>query len=64
MTFFGQTLDGQQIFSLVSMLAVLALCMVTLRRRIEHDRQMKRWKKEQSVRQAPSRGPGHGGPWG
>jgi hypothetical protein len=26
--------------------------------------EIKRWKKEQSARQAPSRGPEHGGPWG
>ncbi|MBD7941033.1 hypothetical protein [Brevundimonas guildfordensis] len=64
MTLFGQTLDGQQIFSLISMLAVLALCMVTLRRRREHDRQVKRWKKEQEPRQAQSRDPRHSGPWG
>lgn len=63
MTLFGQTLDAQQIFSLISMLAVLALCMVTLRRRLEHDRQVKRWKKEQAARQAPSSS-NHGGPWG
>lgn len=63
MTLFGQTLDGQQIFSLVSMLAVLALCLVTLRRRLEHDRQVKRWKKEQAARQAHS-GSNHNGPWG
>ncbi|MGX1693341.1 hypothetical protein RSD66_05195 [Brevundimonas sp. S1H14] len=64
MTLFGQTLDAQQIFSLISMLAVLALCMVTLRRRLEHDRQVKRWKKEQAARQSPSRGSDHNGPWG
>ena len=64
MTLFGQTLDAQQIFSLVSMLAVLALCLVTLGRRLEHDRQVKRWKKMQAARQAPPSGPGHGGPWG
>ncbi|WP_024353359.1 hypothetical protein [Brevundimonas naejangsanensis] len=63
MTLFGQTLDAQQIFSLISMLAVLALCMVTLRRRLEHDRQVKRWKKERAARQAPPSGSDHGGPW-
>ncbi len=64
MTLFGQTLDGQQIFSLISMLAVLALCVVTLARRMEHDRQVKRWKKEEAARQSPPSGPDHGGPWG
>ena len=59
MTLFGQTLDGQQIFGVVSLIAVLALWLIVLARQRDHVRQIKRWKKEQAA--PPTRGRG---PWG
>ena len=53
MTLFGQTLDGQQIFGVVSLIAVLALWLIVLARQRDHVRQIKRWKKEQAARNAP-----------
>lgn len=63
MTLFGQTLDGQQIFGVVSLIAVLALWLIVLARQRDHGRQIKRWKKEQAARSAPPPAAGRG-PWG
>ena len=61
MTLFGQTLDAQQMFGLVSLIAVLALWLVVLARQRGHVRQIKRWKREQAARKTPAPGDG---PWG
>lgn len=63
MTLFGQTLDGQQIFGLVSLIAVLALWLIVLARQRDHVRQIKRWKKEQAERKALADA-AERGPWG
>lgn len=63
MTLFGQTLDGQQIFGVVSLIAVLALWLIVFSRQRDHVRQIKRWKKEQSARKASPPAAGRG-PWG
>ena len=67
MTLFGQTLDGQQLFGLISLLTLLAFWIVVWRR----DRQATRWFREWAERRrAPGEadrrggGPSHGGPWG
>ena len=67
MTLFGQTLDGQQLFGLISLLTLLAFWIVVWRR----DRQATRWFREWAERrralsEADRRGggPSHGGPWG
>ena len=67
MTMFGQTLDGQQLFGLISLLTLLAFWIVVWRR----DRQATRWFREWAERrraqgEADRRGggPSHGGPWG
>ena len=65
MTLFGQTIDGQQLFGLISLIAVLALWLTVLARQRDHVRQIKRWKKEQAAREAPPPPPPPGnGPWG
>lgn len=63
MTLFGQTLDGQQIFGVVSLIAVLALWLIVLARQRDHVRQIKRWKKEQAACNASPPAAGRG-PWG
>ena len=67
MTLFGQTLDGQQLFGLISLLTLLAFWIVVWRR----DRQATRWFREwaerrraQSEADRRGGGPAHGGPWG
>jgi len=62
LTLFGQTLDGQQVFGLISLIAVLALWLVVLARQRDHIRQIKRWKKNQT-RKTPPPAAGRG-PWG
>lgn len=63
MTVFNQTLDGQQIFGLVSLIAVLALWLIVLARQRDHARQIKQWKKDQAARKTPPPAAGRG-PWG
>ena len=67
MTLFGQTLDGQQLFGLISLLTLLAFWIVVWRR----DRQATRWFREwaerrraQSATERRGDGPSHVGPWG
>jgi len=63
LTLFGQTLDGQQIFGVVSLIAVLALWLIVFSRQRDHVRQIKRWKKEAAARKTPPPTAGRG-PWG
>ncbi|WP_427791555.1 hypothetical protein [Brevundimonas diminuta] len=72
MTLFGQTIDAQQLFSLISLIAMLGLWLAVLSRQRRHARDLKRWKQEQAAREAaqsapepsaPEPGPGTG-PWG
>lgn len=62
MTLFGQTFDGQQVFSLVSLIAVLALWLMVLAGRREHLRFFTRRKPHRRPRaDGPPAAPG---PWG
>ncbi len=70
MTLFGQTLDGQQLFGLVSLLTLLAFWLLVWRR----DRQSTRWFRAWAERWRAERltrdggqdrdSRSHGGPWG
>jgi hypothetical protein len=70
MTMFGQTLDSQQLFGLISLLTLLAFWMLVWRRERQATRWFRTWAtRRQAERQAreggSDRGSGsHGGPWG
>lgn len=70
MTLFGQTLDGQQLFSLVSLLVLLAFWIVVWRRDRLSTRWFRAWaERRRGARLASEGGPDrgsrpHGGPWG
>lgn len=75
MTVFGQTLDGQQLFGLVSLLTLLVFWVVVLGRERDYARWFRGWEADRKARrqaeQAREReaavsdpdGPG-AGPWG
>lgn len=50
MTLFGQTLDGQQIFSLISMLAVLVLWIAAWRNDRRETAWLKKWNADRKAR--------------
>lgn len=62
MILFGQTLDGQQLFSLASLIAVLALWLMVLARRRERPRLFTRRKSHRRPRADGP--PAARGPWG
>ena len=68
MTLFGQTLDGQQLFGVISMLTVLMLWIVVWRRERRSARWFRDWEaRRRERRQAEARAEGndrHRGPWG
>ncbi|MEH6665404.1 MAG: hypothetical protein V7678_11175 [Brevundimonas sp.] len=69
MTLFGQTLDGQQLFGLISLLTLLAFWILVWRRERQTTRWFRRWAtRRQADRQAREGGSdpsdSHGGPWG
>ena len=67
-------LEPQQIFQLVSLLAVLALFCVSLRGQMNYARWFRRWEADRKARRDAERAaqerdrhgdePGRGGPWG
>lgn len=69
MTMFGTTLDGQQLFGLISLLTLLAFWVLVWRRERQSMRWFRAWatrrRAERQAREggADSRG-SHGGPWG
>lgn len=72
MTLFGQTLDGQQLMGLISMLALLVFWIMVLGRERAYARWFSRWEAERKARREaeeaganpdnPHDGPR--GPWG
>lgn len=71
MTVFGQALDGQQLFGLVSLLAVLAIWLVVLGRERGYQRWFRQWEAGRKARRDAETGsngepPASGapGPWG
>lgn len=72
MTLFGQTLDGQQLMGLVSMLALLVFWIMVLGRERAYARWFSRWEAERKARrEAEEAGARHNsghdeprGPWG
>lgn len=72
MTLFGQTLDGQQLMGLVSMLALLVFWIMVLGRERAYARWFSRWEAERKARrEAEEAGANHNnhhdgprGPWG
>lgn len=68
MTLFGQTLDGQQLFGLISLLTLLAFWMLVWRRERQATRWFRDWEaRRRERRQAEERAEGggpRGGPWG
>lgn len=70
MTLFGQTLDGQQLFGLISLLTLLAFWVVVWRRERQSTRWFRAWTtRRQAEHKARSAGQddgpsSHGGPWG
>lgn len=67
MTLFGQALDGQQLFAVVSMVTLLAVWLVVLRRQRAERKWLKRQDELDKVVGGAPRQPGDGparGPWG
>jgi len=70
MTLFGQTLDGQQIFSLVSMLAVLVLWIAAWRNDRRESAWLRKWNADRRARREAEQAAEAGsksdrtGPWG
>lgn len=68
MTVFGQTLDGQQLFGLISLLVLLAFWIVTLNRERDYGRWLKgRLARKRKVVGGADRSEDDGpqrGPWG
>ena len=74
MNLFGQTLDPQQIFQLVSLLMVLAIFIAALKGNRDYARWFRRWEAERKARrdaelaaEQPEAGRmsgDHKGPWG
>ncbi len=50
MTLFGQTLDGQQLFGVISLLSVLALWLVVLGRQRGYARWFRQWEADRKAR--------------
>lgn len=70
MTLFGQTLDGQQIFGLVSLVVLLAFWLVILRKERRYARWFRQWEADIHARRVAQVAPRHQdgehkrGPWG
>ena len=72
MTLFGQTIDGQQLFGVISLLSVLALWLVVLGRQRGYARWFRQWEADRKARRDMESGrhgdaprKGHKtGPWG
>ncbi|MGH7026112.1 hypothetical protein [Brevundimonas sp.] len=72
MTLFGYTIDGGQLFGLISLLSVLALWLIVLGRERHYGRWFRQWEADRKARrdaengQSSSPGSGHAkrGPWG
>ena len=70
MTLFGQTLDGQQLFGIISLISVLALWLIVLGRERHYARWFRQWEADRKARRdaedGPASGSGHAkrGPWG
>jgi len=63
-TLFGQTLDGQQLFGIVSLVSVLALWLIVLGRERNYARWFRQWEADRKARRdaevaqhEPKRGP-------
>ncbi len=70
MTLFGQTLDGQQLFGIISLISVLALWLAVLGRERNYARWFRQWEADRKARRDaeiaqhdPKRGH-KTGPWG
>jgi len=64
LTLFGQTIDGQQLFGVISLVSVLALWLVILGRERNYARWFRQWEADRKARrdaeivdQGPKRGP-------
>lgn len=73
MTLFGQTLDGQQLMGLVSLLALLVFWIMVLGRERAYARWFSRWEADRKARREASQAAQRGesgphdsarGPWG
>lgn len=66
MTLFGQTLDGQQLFGIISLISVLALWLIVLGRERNCARWFRQWEADRKARrdaETAQNGPKRG-PWG
>lgn len=67
-TLFGQTIDGQQLFGILSLVCVLALWLIVLGRERHYARWFRQWEADRKARR--DSGTGHHdkaqkrGPWG
>ncbi|MNH71269.1 hypothetical protein D3C73_234190 [compost metagenome] len=64
MTLFGQTIDGQQLFGIISLISVLALWLIVLGRERNYARWFRQWEADRKARRdaetahhSPKRGP-------
>ncbi|MET4685003.1 hypothetical protein [Brevundimonas faecalis] len=70
MTLFGQTLDGEQVFGLISLLCMLGLWLVVLKRERGYARWFRQWEADRKARRDAENaltGEKNGdrrGPWG
>ena len=66
MTLFGQTIDGQQLFGIISLVSVLALWLIVLGRERNYTRWFRQWEADRKARrdaETAQHGPKRG-PWG
>lgn len=66
MTLFGYTIDGQQLFGVLSLVSVLALWLIVLGRERNYARWFRQWEADRKARRDAETGH-HGpkrGPWG
>ena len=66
MTLFGQTIDGQQLFGIISLISVLALWLIVLSRERNYARWFRQWEADRKARrdaETAQHGPKRG-PWG
>ena len=66
MTLFGYTIDGQQLFGVLSLVSVLALWLIVLGRERNYARWFRQWEADRKARrdaETAQNGPKRG-PWG
>ena len=70
MTLFGQTLDGEQVFGLISLLCMLGLWLVVLKRERGYARWFRQWEADRKARRdaenalTGEKSEDRRGPWG